>query len=383
MEISHRPQPTVRVLSPKQLAKQDAQRDVVRQGDASQAEAQRANDVSPAVDVQRFVQSTDEMSAALTQFRNRRDYEKKPDYLTDSFERVLEEEALPKAKQILQIARARQVSAEELLKQARALFPDDSDLVLILRELLKRRKLEEVVAKRLQALIQQVEEQADPKQLKAGINCALKARLFGKALELRPGLLRASYRQFLQSEEPEVEVYADWIGSYGYQRRVMVLDFVESAILTDINSQDASCSRLEFGYLLGRLGQLKLLRSADALFVNRLLVNPVTHVFNTHEEDWLLLMLSLLQQPQDVDTLLARTVGKDALLSRHCEHSTLLQLLYLACKALPPQLFLVEGGQDVMLEALRQMAAIAYRHEQIEQRREAENVPFDRLTLDD
>lgn len=383
MEISNRPLPAVRVLSPKQLAKQDAQRDVVRQGDASQAEAQRTNDANPATDVQRFVQSTDEMSAALTQFRNRRDYEKKSDHLTDSFERVLEEEALPKAKQILQIARTHKISAEELLKQARALFPDDSDLVLILRELLKRRKLEEVVAKRLQALIQQVEEQADPKQLKAGINCALKARLFGKALDLRPGLLRASYRQFLQSEEPEIEVYADWIGSYGYQRRVVVLDFIESAILTDINAQDASCSRLEFGYLLGRLGQLKLLRSADALFVNRLLANSVTHIFNTYEEDWLLLMLSLLQQPQDVDALLADVVGRDALFSRHCEHSILLQVLYMACKALPPQLFFVEEGQDVMLEALRQMAAIAYRHEQIEQRREAENVPIDRLTLDD
>ncbi|MDI5568685.1 hypothetical protein MJI47_29070, partial [Salmonella enterica subsp. enterica serovar Kentucky] len=34
---------------------------------------------------------------------------------------------------------------------------------------------------------------------------------------------------------------------------------------------DASCSRLEFGQLLRRLTQLKMLRSADLLFVSTLL----------------------------------------------------------------------------------------------------------------
>lgn len=382
MEIRLRPMPTSGVLSTKQLAKQDAQRDAVRQGDANLAEAQRTGDTTPAAEVQRFLQSTDEMSAAMAQFRNRRDLEKKSEHLTESFERVLEEEALPKAKQILQIARARNVSAEELLKQARALFPDESDLMLVLRELLRRRKMDEVVVKRLHALILQVEEQADPKTLKAGINCALKSRLFGKALDLRPNLLRASYRQFLQSEAPEIEVYADWIGNYGYQRRVLVLDFIESAMLVDINSLDASCSRLEFGYLLGRLSQLKLLRSSDALFVHRLLANPVTSAFNPREEDWLLLMLSLLQQPQSLDALLADTVGNYALLSRHYEHSSLLQVLYLACKALPPSLFSGDDGQEVTLDALRQMSAIAYRHEQIERRRETENSSLDRMKQD-
>ncbi|HID7510682.1 TPA: YopN/LcrE/InvE/MxiC type III secretion system gatekeeper [Enterobacter hormaechei] len=382
MEIRHLPMPTPGVISTKQLAKQDAQRDVVRQGDAKQAETQRASDSTPAAEVQRFLQSTDEMSAAMTQFRNRRDLEKKSEHLSESFERVLEEEALPKAKQILQIAKARNVSAEELLKQARALFPDESDLVLVLRELLRRRKMDEVVAKRLQELILQVEEKTDPKTLKAGINCALKSRLFGKALDLRPNLLRASYRQFLQSEAPEIEVYADWIGSYGYQRRVLVLDFIESAMLVDINSLDASCSRLEFGYLLGRLSQLKLLRSSDALFVHRLLANPVTSAFNPREEDWLLLMLSLLQQPQSLDALLAVTVGSHALLSRHYEHSSLLQVLYIACKALPPSLFSGDDGQELTLDALRQMSAIAYRHEQIERRRETENSSLDRMEQD-
>ncbi|WP_304413551.1 YopN/LcrE/InvE/MxiC type III secretion system gatekeeper [Chromobacterium sp. LK11] len=372
MDISGRPPPVFGVRSPKHQGKLDAQRDAQRQGEARQAEAQQVEDASPAAEVQRFAQSTDEMSAALTQFRNRRDYDKKLGHLADSFERVLDEEAQPKAQQILHVAKSHGVSAEELLRQARSLFPDDSDLVLVLRELLRRRQLDEVVRKRLQALLKQVEDQAEPKPLKAGINCALKARLFGKALSLSPGLLRASYRQFLESEAAEVEIYADWVGSYGYQRRAVVLDFIEGALLADIDSLDASCSRLEFGNLLGRLSQLKLLRSADALFVGRMLSNPQVCAFNPHEADWLLFLLSLLQQPQQLDGLLAETVGDTALLSRHSEHSTLLQALYQACKALPPQLFVDERWLDALQEEFRRLAAIAYRHELAERRREAE-----------
>nr|WP_250855085.1 type III secretion system gatekeeper subunit SctW [Escherichia coli] len=143
--------------------------------------------------MQRFIQSTDEMSAVMAQFRHRRDYEKKADSLADSFEQVLDDDVLPKARQILQIIRSQNVSAEKLLSYIREFFSDDSDLVLVLRELLKRHAADPVVGKRLSSVLQEAQAQAEPRQLKAGINCALKARLFGKALMLRPGLLRATY----------------------------------------------------------------------------------------------------------------------------------------------------------------------------------------------
>ncbi|ECW4629944.1 type III secretion system gatekeeper InvE, partial [Salmonella enterica subsp. enterica serovar Kentucky] len=253
------------------LSRQTSHQDATQHTDAQQAEIQQAaEDSSPGAEVQKFVQSTDEMSAALAQFRNRRDYEKKSSNLSNSFERVLEDEALPKAKQILKLISVHGGALEDFLRQARSLFPDPSDLVLVLRELLRRKDLEEIVRKKLESLLKHVEEQTDPKTLKAGINCALKARLFGKTLSLKPGLLRASYRQFIQSESHEVEIYSDWIASYGYQRRLVVLDFIEGSLLTDIDANDASCSRLEFGQLLRRLTQLKMLRSADLLFVSTL-----------------------------------------------------------------------------------------------------------------
>ncbi len=61
------------------LSRQASHQDATQHTDAQQAEIQQAaEDSSPGAEVQKFVQSTDEMSAALAQFRNRRDYEKNP-----------------------------------------------------------------------------------------------------------------------------------------------------------------------------------------------------------------------------------------------------------------------------------------------------------------
>lgn len=339
-----------------------SQQEIHQRNSAEQADNIPPEDLSPGAEVQRFIQSTDEMSAAMAQFRHRRDYEKKADSLADSFERVLDDDALPKARQILQIIRSQSVSAEKLLSHIRAFFSDDSDLVLVLRELLKRYATGSVEGTRLSSVLQEAEAQAEPRQLNAGINCALKARLFGKALRLRPGLLRATYRQFIRSHDPESALYADWISSYGYQRRHVILDYVEEALLTDINSRVTSSSCSEFGYLLGRLSQIKRLRSADILFVRRLNNCLSGSHFTADEALWVLLMLALLQHPEDVDSVLTDTVGQKMTLLNARERSIFLQALYMACKKIPASLF--DGEQNVvLLERLQEITDIAYRHE--------------------
>lgn len=338
------------------------QQEVHHQKGPEQADNIQIEDLSPGAEVQRFIQSTDEMSAAMAQFRHRRDYEKKADSLADSFERVLDDGAQPKAQRILQIIRSQSISAEKLLSYIREFFPDDSDLVLVLRELLKRHATDPMEGKRLSSVLQEAEAQIEPRQLNAGINCALKARLFGKALKLRPGLLRATYRQFIQSNESESELYADWISSYGYRRRHAILDYIEEALLADINSQLASSSCSEFGYLLCRLSQIKRLRSADILFVRNLVDCLPGSQFADDEALWVLLMLSLLQNPRDVDDILMDTVRPKMMLLNTRERSIFLQGLYMACKSIPASLF--DGEQNVvLLEHLNTFIDTAYRHE--------------------
>ncbi|WP_233702175.1 type III secretion system gatekeeper subunit SctW [Iodobacter ciconiae] len=354
--------------SAKHDAKLERQTEAGKKQAAQQNAAPQEADNNPADQVQRFADFTDEMTALASQFRSRRELEAKKKGLGESFERVLDEDVLPKVAQIVEIAEVEK-SPEELFRQAQSLFPDESDLALVLREILRRKQMQEIVRKRLQALLTQLEEQTEPKRLKGGINCALKARLFGKTLELSPALLRASYRQFLEHDGGAADVYQDWISSYGYQRRALVLDFMEGALLSDMDAQDPSCSQLEFGNLLGRLGQLKLLRSSDVIFISRLLASPAVNNINDSESAWLLFMLSLFQEPQQIDRLLSDAVGESVLLHRHAQRSALLQVLYQACKALPVVLFSDPDDVTLLLNEFERLASVAYRLEQIERRR--------------
>ncbi len=320
-------------------------------------------------DLDDFVQTTDEMTAALTQFRNRRDYEKKSPVIEGSFERVLDEDVTPKTQQILKImSQMDGFLAHDLLRQARALFPDDSDLVLVLREMLRRYKSDEIKRQRIQEALLQIEERANPRALRAGINCALKAKLFGKMLSLSPTLLRASYRRFLENSAGEVAVYEEWIASYGYQRRSSILDFVETALLTDVDAQDPSCSSLEFGHLLSKLTQLKVLRSADIVFIKKLLADKLVCAHNDREAEWLVFMLAILHAPTALDALLYDMLGEAVFLSSHQKRAQLLQIIRQACKSLPLSLFSDNGAAFALLEHFDRLVEIAYHHEISSQR---------------
>ncbi|CAM3402619.1 MULTISPECIES: type III secretion system gatekeeper subunit SctW [Yersinia] len=342
-----------------------------QEGAVNSDETQNIADDSPAAAVQRFGDSIDEMSILLSQFRNRRDYEKKIGSASESsFEQILDEDVLPKVYALLKVTSSVDGSnIKNLLQQVRSLFPDDSDLVLVLRELLRRRNIDEVVRRRLKIMLQQVEKQANPRRLKAGINVAFKARLFGKALQLDPALMRESYRDFLESDAHEVEVYQDWISTYGAKHRAAVVDFMESSLLSDMDAQDPSCSHIEFGNLLGRLGQVKLIRSSDSAFIDNVLKNALIRAHNDSEQAWLLFMLCVLQHPEHIKDYLQEAIGERIKLSKHAERSSLLHIISQACKNLPRELFYEPEDADVLAREFERLATIAYRYELIELRR--------------
>lgn len=340
-----------------------------QQGSEPQAKVAEApdDDATPAASVQRFVENSDEMAASLrSQFRRRGDFGSKFEGLAESFERVLDEDVIPKARQIQSLAKLAERSIEWLLAQARGLFPDDSDLALVLRELLREKAMAEATHLRLQALLQQVLEQSPPKRLKAGINSALKAKMFGKALALRAALLRDTYRSFLEFEGGPVESYEDWIAIYGAQHRGSVTEFIEAALLTDIDALDPSCSRDEFGRLLEKLSDIKRLRSVDIVFIQGVLAEELVCRHNASEPDWLVFLLGLLQFPDELDQLLSGLFGERLLLIAHHERAQLLQLLRLLCLALPLELFGDDEASGRIAEQFTQLADLVFAHESIE-----------------
>ena len=209
----------------------------------------------------------DDLSALLAT-RRRTDLDKRSQKLSEQFERVLEEDSEPKVAKIIALVRAGNVSVEALLAYARSLFPDDSDLVLVLRELLKRKNLAELEELLLSDIMQRVLEQADPKHYKAGINVALKARMHGTKMVVSAKVLRETYREFLVSEQGEITQYEQWVEQYGAKKRTAVLEFIASALVYDMQAHDPSCSRDEFGTLLSNLVGLKKIKSSESNFIN-------------------------------------------------------------------------------------------------------------------
>lgn len=308
-------------------------------------------------------------TAAASQFASRRQLDKYQGDAEINFARILDDDAIPKVNQLLRILSDGKLFDKNLFLQfARALFPDDSDLVMVLRELLRRRRFSTAVSEELAELLEEVEAQADPKYLNAGINCALKARLFGQThLELRPSLLRGSYRLFLEQERRALEDYQDWVTSYGHQFRSQVLAFIESALIADVYAATPS-SKTVYGDIIGKLGQLRLIRSSDSLFMTQLLSNKVINGLNKSEPDWLIFFLSLLVSPENLDAHLNYMIGDEFLLFGHNKRSTILQPIFRTCKSLPLELFYsAELAQDMFMR-FEYLAGLAYKREVIESR---------------
>ena len=298
---------------------------------------ENSDDATPAMLQQKLVDMADDMASVATQFRNRREFEKKTNISADNLDAVLDEDAPQKAQKLIEVTAALKTTSDEILVQARSLFPDDSDLFLVLKEILKRRQLSSVQRKKLENVLDRITYEADQKMLKGGVNCALKARLFSKPLEVTAALLRQTYRRFLESDGSAIDEYEAWIVSYGYKSRHLVLDFVEESLGIDIRSENPSCDHLEFSYLLAHMRRLHLLRSADRNFVFALLENNLVPSYADEEADWLLLLFALIQRQSSLRPLLQGMLAACPL-PTHVQRSMWLNAVRRAYKRLPSAL---------------------------------------------
>lgn len=294
----------------------------------------------PAGKEARFLQATDEMSAALTQFMKKKIYEEQLANFLDGEEYVLEDQPIEKTDKVMEALKAATTHDYEVYSFAKKLFPDESDLVVVLRAILRKKQISENVRLNAETLLKKVNQETTKKFINSGINSALKAKLFGQALSLNPKLLRASYRQFLMAEDDAVDTYVEWIGSYGYQNRMLVTKFIKETLFSDINALDASCSSLEFGMFLNKLSQLLSLQSAEALFLKTLMNNPIINKFISAEDYWIFLLISLIKFPETAEELLKNALVTLPADANYKDKTLLLKAIYSGCTNLPFSLFI-------------------------------------------
>ncbi|HEB1786659.1 TPA: YopN/LcrE/InvE/MxiC type III secretion system gatekeeper [Escherichia albertii] len=294
----------------------------------------------PAGKEARFFQATDEMSAALTQFMKKKVHEEQLAHFLDGEEYILEDHAVEKTDKVMEALKTAATHEHELYAFAKKLFPDESDLVIVLRGILRKKQISERARLNAEALLKKVNEETTKKFINSGINSALKAKLFGKTLSLNPKLLRTSYRQFLMAEEDAIDTYVEWIGSYGYQNRSMVTKFIKESLFSDINALDASCSSLEFGLFLNKLAKLLSLQSAENLFLKTIMNNALVQKAIAAEDYWIFFLISLIKFPETAEELMQNALAALPIDTRFKERTSLLKTIYSGCNNLPFSLFI-------------------------------------------
>ncbi|WP_235212899.1 type III secretion system gatekeeper subunit SctW [Cedecea neteri] len=155
-----------------------------------------------------------------------------------------------------------------LLNFARQLFPNDSDLMLALREMLLSRQLSELQKKKIKEAIADLEKFGDTKKMQSGMNVGRLAKRFSDGSGDRPLSakdLRNSYLNFLELEMPAGFIYKDWIDVYGYQNRTRLLAFTLSALIADMKANEPGIHSSEFGPLSAKLSDARLLHTLDQL----------------------------------------------------------------------------------------------------------------------
>lgn len=155
-----------------------------------------------------------------------------------------------------------------LLNFARQLFPDDSDLMLALREMLLSRQLSELQKKKIKEAIADLEKFGDTKKMQSGMNVGRLAKRFSDGSGDSPMSakdLRNSYLNFLELEMPAGFIYKDWIDVYGYQNRTRLLAFTLSALIADMKANEPGIHFSEFGPLSAKLSDARLLHTLDQL----------------------------------------------------------------------------------------------------------------------
>ncbi|MBD2941968.1 SctW family type III secretion system gatekeeper subunit BsaP [Burkholderia pseudomallei] len=330
-----------------------------------------------AVDVQAQLAGVDEEAAnAAAQFGRFRASERKG-RRSDELERILDTDADEKLDELAALLGGRaargRADLATLLRDARERFRDESDLLLALRELRRRRRLDGESVDALERAIDELLAGDGAKRIKAGINAALKAKVFGARMQLDARRLRELYRQFLEFDGSHLVIYEDWIEQFGASRRKRILDYVSAALSYDMQSHDPSCGcAAEFGPLLGTLHRARMLASADEQFVGRLLDDALARDCGLTEARALATMLGGLQRPFSVADVLLGTLGDLLEPLAPARRSQLLQLALRAFAGVPIALYGDADARRAALGALEELIGATYARERRQARPRAD-----------
>jgi len=210
--------------------------------------------------------ATEEMADLFSSFGRFSKFGRKNDSAENDFvSSMLEDKADEKLGNIVKNINKLQ-NLSNFLNFSRSLFPNDSDLMLALRELLLSRQLSELQKKKIKEAISDLEKFCDSKKMNSGINIGHLAKRFSNNKSDKPisaKELRNSYLRFLELDIPASLIYQDWIDEFGCRNRTRLLSFTLAALVADMKSSVPGIHFDEFGSLSAKLSDARILHTLD------------------------------------------------------------------------------------------------------------------------
>ncbi|WP_282296404.1 type III secretion system gatekeeper subunit SctW [Stenotrophomonas sp. PS02289] len=303
--------------------------------------------------------AADDASALLASLSTRRNQQNGPSaFATEAWiDHVLDEKVHQKLSGFRELLGGMRSPAQvmSLLKQ---LFPDPSDVLAVLRALLSDDELEamrELLEASLEQLLEEQAAQGQGAATRGGANVAVKARLAARGTQLSARALRQSYRDFLGNPRDCAGEYITWIEQYGFERRAVIVDFMEQAIAADMFSLDPSASLHEFGYLLGQVRKLAVLRSVDQLLVHDIERTGLLSRMATRADTVVVGLLDVVRGLQDWKGLFTGPLAAARVALATDQRVRLIQALRRAVKDLPDAIWAGPEARAAAIEQLEMM----------------------------
>lgn len=310
----------------------------------------------------------DDISQALaTSLRNRRDTQNgagagAPDAWIDH---VLDEKVHQKLSGFReQLGGMR--SPSQVMSLLKQLFPDPSDVLAVLRALMGEDELEalrELLELTYAQLLQEQEAQGGAAAMRGGANVAVKARLAARSGQLSARQLRQTYRDFLGNPQDFAGEYIGWIEQYGFPRRALIVDFMEHALAADMCSLDPSASSREFGYLLGQVRRLTVLRSVDQLLVHEIERTGLLARMATSAEAVVTGLMDVVRGLQDWRGLFTGPLAGARVSLGLPQRARLIQALRRAVKDLPDGIWIAPEAREAALQQLETIVVESMKRE--------------------
>ncbi|MEX3846702.1 type III secretion system gatekeeper subunit SctW [Paraburkholderia sp. BR10882] len=306
---------------------------------------------------------TDNAGEMMAKFGRQRVYERKA-RRSEDFMRILDSDVDEKLDELAQMVRHGRVSVTTLIREARGRFRDDSDLLLALRELRHGKTLSRDNVHIIEKAVGEIVRGGDHKEIRAGINVAMKAKVFGNRIELDPAQLRSLYRQFLDFQGSYLVVYEDWIEQFGAGKRKWIIEYVSAALAYDMQSLDPSYGcPAEFGPLIATVRNVRMLSSADKLFVDKVIDDAHSRDRLVTEECALQLLLEGLKHPLEIECVLLNALGPVIVRLDPTSRSRLMQVILRGFASIPIGLYSAVGARHALIANMRTMNDKLYRSE--------------------